>query len=461
MGAKKNEKKKKSDKREIYETIRIGKMAYSLKYTSSLPLMQEQVFDELVADIRQRGIMVPVLIDESANVIDGAHRIRAAHLLGLKSVPTIIASGLSEDEKWDLAQDLNLHRRQLTPQQIRKIVSENKRAVPILALKLREEGKSLRQISEELGVSHECIRQKIEEANVNELTVDLPDTVVGKDGKKRKAKAKPKFCPTIYATTSNETQRAIQACQAAGDKLPNRGISIKRAEQAARQKAKEDLRSNDYEDFKQGQATLLLGDFREKCQEIGDSSVDVIFTDPPYSKESLPLWTDLARFANRVLKPSGLLVSYSGNMYLPDVYRMLAEHLEYLWTAAALHSGCTKLVRPSQMIQGWKPIIIFYKPPLDKYWRPFTDVFSGGQAKEHHRWEQPVDEALYYIRALCPRNGLVVDPMSGSSTTIIAALQSGLGLRSIGIEIDKAAFAVAENRVKETIERLQARRDSA
>jgi DNA modification methylase len=37
----------------------------------------------------------------------------------------------------------------------------------------------------------------------------------------------------------------------------------------------------------------------------------------------------------------------------------------------------------------------------------------------------------------------------GSGTSVIAGLQSGLGLRCIGIEIDKAAFATAEQRIKE------------
>ena len=154
-------------------------------------------------------------------------------------------------------------------------------------------------------------------------------------------------------------------------------------------------------------------------------------------------------------------MAYSGVLYLPQIHQMLGEHLTYLWTAAIYHSGRTKLVRAVQIHQAWKPILVYYKPPLRKYWRPFYDMVSGGQEKDHHHYEQAVAEAIHYIKAVCPRNGVLWDPMAGSATTIIAGLEAALGLTCIGCEIDKAAYATAEKRVKDTIERLQGRRESA
>ncbi len=49
----------------------------------------------------------------------------------------------------------------------------------------------------------------------------------------------------------------------------------------------------------------------------------------------------------------------------------------------------------------------------------------------------------------------------GSGTLWIAGLQCGLGLRCIGIEMDKAAYSTAEQRVKDTAEQLQAIKVSA
>ena len=89
------------------------------------------------------------------------------------------------------------------------------------------------------------------------------------------------------------------------------------------------------------------------------------------------------------------------------------------------------------------------------------DMVSGGQEKEHHQFEQAVEEARHYITALCPKNGVLLDPMRGSGTTIVAGLEANLGLTCIGCEIDKAAYATAEQRVKETLDKLQGRRESA
>ena len=74
-------------------------------------------------------------------------------------------------------------------------------------------------------------------------------------------------------------------------------------------------------------------------------------------------------------------------------------------------------------------------------------MVSGGESKEHHDWEQSVGEALHYIKAFCPRDGVLLDPMAGSGTSLIAGLQAGLGLKCIGIELDKATFIKTEQRI--------------
>ena len=61
--------------------------------------------------------------------------------------------------------------------------------------------------------------------------------------------------------------------------------------------------------FENNNYKLVYGDFIEQSQkEIPDSSIDLIFTDPPYGKEYLSLYQELAKLAVRVLKPGGSLV---------------------------------------------------------------------------------------------------------------------------------------------------------
>ena len=306
-----------------------------------------------------------------------------------------------------------------------------------------------------------CIVSRIL-ANVPPGTVEFPDKITGKDGKQRTAKIirKPKTRTTI--NNVGEAKRVFNVCDKIDSTdLPKSTIDVKRIEKIGREVEKNKKRSLDYEDLKVGQTQLMVGDFRKRCSEIEDSSVDLCFTDPLYEKDALPVWGDLGEMCAKKLKPGGILMAYSGVLYLPQVHQMLGQHLTYLWTAAIYHSGRSKLVRAVQIHQAWKPVLVYYKPPLRKYWRPFYDMVTGGQEKDHHIYEQSVGEAMHYIKATCPANGVLLDPMMASATTIVAGLHADLGLTCIGCEVDKAAFATAEERVNNTIKQLRSKKESA
>jgi ParB-like chromosome segregation protein Spo0J len=441
------------------ETVQLGDTTFYVLYSRVVPPLSETEFEGLCSDVAEKKeVLIAIIVDERNIIIDGEHRARAAQKVGLKQIPVQVRPGLSEPEKWKMGQDLNLHRRHLTPEQIQQIIKENRGKLPQMALELRQEGKSLRTIGDELGVSHQQAKKLIQtEAAVNKITVELPKTIKGKDGKKHPAKK-----ALINVNTTKELQRALDACKIIGaENLPSKPLELKRVERIAKESERARLREQDVHDFKLGQAKLLVGDFRERCSEIEDSSVDLCFTDPLYSKDALPTWGDLGQMCAKKLKPGGLLMAYSGVLYLPQIHQMLGEHLDYLWMAAIYHSGHSKLVRAVKIHQAWKPVLIYYKPPLRKYWHPFYDMVSGGQGKEHHMYEQSVGEAMHYIQAACPAKGVLLDPMFGSGTSILAGLEANLGLTCIGCEVDKAAYADAETRVKETIEKLQAEKESA
>ena len=426
--------------KEPVEVVKIGKIGFRLPYSYLLPPVGAVKFEELCDDIAARGILVRIIVDEGYNVLDGEHRLRAAAKNKLTTIPLDMRPGLTEQEKIQLALDLNLHRRHLSPEQMKDLM-----------VRLRQEGRSLRQIGEKLGVSHRTVQRKLA-ATGSEDTVAMPETTIGRDNKRRRAKAKPKQGPSITINSLGELDKAVKACETAGaDHLPGKSIDLRRLVRIANEKQAQDRRQQDYEDLKSGDVELLLGDFRERGKDIADASVHMIMTDPPYAKEFLSLWEDLARFAARVLVPGGVLVSYSGALYLPQIHQRLGNHLEYVWEAAILHTGGKKLVSNVKVQQAWKPVLIYCQPPRRVYWKPFTDMVSGGQSKSNHEWEQAVGEAAHYIKALCPRNGVLLDPMMGSGTSLIAGLGLGAGLKCIGIEIDKAAYATSEERVKQTL----------
>jgi predicted transcriptional regulator len=426
--------------------IQIGDVTFKVLFPNLLPKLKPDEYERLKDSIKELGVLVPVLTDENKGIIDGEQRSQAAAELDLKSVPFNILHGLDDYEKKHLAIKLNAQRRQMERL--------------ALATELRKDGLSLRQIADILNVGHATVSRIL--ANVPPGTVEFPDKITGKDGKQRTAKIirKPKTRTTI--NNVGEAKRVFNVCDKIDSTdLPKSTIDVKRIEKIGREVEKNKKRSLDYEDLKVGQTQLMVGDFRKRCSEIEDSSVDLCFTDPLYEKDALPVWGDLGEMCAKKLKPGGILMAYSGVLYLPQVHQMLGQHLTYLWTAAIYHSGRSKLVRAVQIHQAWKPVLVYYKPPLRKYWRPFYDMVTGGQEKDHHIYEQSVGEAMHYIKATCPANGVLLDPMMASATTIVAGLHADLGLTCIGCEVDKAAFATAEERVNNTIKQLRSKKESA
>lgn len=187
------------------------------------------------------------------------------------------------------------------------------------------------------------------------------------------------------------------------------------------------------------------GDMRELGERIASDSVDLILTDPPYPEEFLPLFSELSVLAHRILKPGGLCLVYSGQIFLPEVMGRLCIALEYAWTFAIRHSGGNQRIFKMNVNTGWKPVIAFYKPPLSIWWDSFIDVVSGGREKDLHEWQQAESEAAYFIEHLTLPGQVVVDPFCGSGTVLKAA--KDLNRQYQGIELDPEYVARASRRL--------------
>ena len=191
---------------------------------------------------------------------------------------------------------------------------------------------------------------------------------------------------------------------------------------------------------------IILGDFREKADEIPDNSVDLIFTDPPYDRAAIKLFDGLGEFANRVLRPGGSLVFYLGQIQLPEAIRILSTHLRYWWCCSCYHSGPT-LLRMNEygIVNGWKPILWFVKETRGDKETFINDVATGAKEKSHHEWQQAESEALYFIEKLTKPGDFVVDPFCGGGTTPAVCEKSGRKWRAF--EIDPAWYAKSCERI--------------
>jgi len=188
---------------------------------------------------------------------------------------------------------------------------------------------------------------------------------------------------------------------------------------------------------------IYLGDANEFLEKIPDGTVDLLVTDPPYIKDQWEqAYSILARHTPRILKPSGWLITYSGHYNLNRVMRMLDDSgLMYYWTYCQLNQGPTAVVFARNVSCGWKPILIYQKPPLKRLKSGFHDVIKSEVQKADHPWQQSLDDVLTILRRFSQPGQYLVEPFCGSGTTISGAKQCGLEWNAF--EIDPEAYKVA------------------
>jgi ParB/RepB/Spo0J family partition protein len=192
---------------------------------------------------------------------------------------------------------------------------------------------------------------------------------------------------------------------------------------------------------------VLHGDFRTALAVLRDESADLIFTDPPYDRETLPLYGAMAEIAARILKPGGSLVCYLGQYQLHEVCALVTPHLRLWWTLACVHTGDAALMNEYGVRVHWKPMLWFVKGTRGDKQTIVRDLVESTQEKDAHEWQQSLVEARYYVENLCPPGGMVVDPFCGGGTTAVAA--KGLNRRWLTCDVDPETVARARRRVRD------------
>jgi hypothetical protein len=193
---------------------------------------------------------------------------------------------------------------------------------------------------------------------------------------------------------------------------------------------------------------MLAGDFRDRLVELPEGSVDTIVTDPPYTTETLGLWSDLAKHAARVLKPQGLLLALSGHIHLPEAFARLGECLQYGWQYIQPMGGANARFLGRHVITEYKPWLVYSNGPWPSGaidWH--SDVTSPSKRTEKRfHWQQECDPVVYLLEHLTRPGDVVLDPFVGIGTYGLAAL--ALGREFIGIEADAGRFALAVDRLR-------------
>lgn len=211
---------------------------------------------------------------------------------------------------------------------------------------------------------------------------------------------------------------------------------------------------------------VLEGDCFAYDDVLAGEPVDFIVTDAPYkaTADAVALCERLAQHACRWLRPEGSVLLMIGQMYLPDVVRLMAPHLHYRWTLAYLTPGGQAVqIWPHKINSFWKPVIWFtnFSGRYRDGWRGDasngevewlaefgTDLASSAvndNDKRDHVWGQSESGMYDLMRRFVSPGASVLDPFMGAGTTGVIAVR--LGCRFVGIDLDPENVRIAAERL--------------
>ena len=336
------------------------------EYQKLVPEMSKQDFETLKLDIKEKGQLFPITVTSQGVILDGHHRYRACQELGIKCI-FVLKDFENELQEKLFVIDSNLKRRHLNSFQRTELALK---AMPILEeIAKRNSEANLKQNNNHnknnnhshspsvpngtVGIGR--VDQEIgRRAGVGKNTVRRVELIIQKAPHELLDKArKGQFTINkLYKKLQNEQKRHDLISATPIIQLPD---NVK----------------------------LIQGDFREATKEIPDNSIDLIFTDPPYDGDSLPLYKDLGIMAARVLKESGSLVTIAGHYALIKIGNYVEESgLKYIHEVSLVHSGDSAKLHVYDIRVKHKPILWFVKGKSPSIHNIIEDVIFSTPPKK-------------------------------------------------------------------------------
>ena len=136
---------------------------------------------------------------------------------------------------------------------------------------------------------------------------------------------------------------------------------------------------------------------------IAPGSVRLVVSDPPWLEHE-DLRQPFAETVARILKPGGFACVYTGHFHLKEFLDALCgAGLQYRWLIACVNDDTMGAIRSSgSILTFWRPVLLFQKPGgKAKTPRILRDLIqSQSREKDAHQWQQPIDEAVLFVKTL-------------------------------------------------------------
>jgi len=380
------------------------------------PMLSDAELRELATDIEANGLQQPCVIQEDT-LLDGRNRLAACRLIHVE--PRF--AQYTGDSPVAFIIGANLKRRHLDKGQKIALAIEIE---PYFA----EEAK--KRMAQAPGMPQGAKKSPVENVP-QEKSRDQAATAVGISGK------------------------TLSAAKAIRQASPERFEQIKQGTLSVAKAKKELKAEQDQTDLAAAQKNLTAAkrenleavcDLRTcSCADLFASGIrpDAVITDPPYSREFLPVFSELAEACAQAGVP--LIAVMSGQFYLPEVMKRLCEYLVYRWMLAYLMPGGQAVQQwQAKVNTTWKPVILFGEPVE---W--FGDVAASkanDNDKRFHGWGQSESGMADLVERLTKPGQLVCDPFLGGGTTALVSL--ALGRRFVGCDIDVDCVKKTKMRVE-------------
>jgi DNA modification methylase len=234
---------------------------------------------------------------------------------------------------------------------------------------------------------------------------------------------------------------------------------------------------------------IKLGDCLNELRKLESNSVDLIVADPPYNlgkdygnNHDLKGFRDYLEFteawlseAKRVLKPTGSVYTFMGVRFISYLYDIMDQRLGMFFNSWIVWHYTQGMGRKIGFSPRHEDILFFTKTEdfqfnlesiriPQKYFRArnnmsganpgdvweFSHVHYSNPEREDHPTQKPEALIARIVLASSPEGGLVVDPFSGSGTTLRVCQQ--LNRNCIGFELNPDYVEMTKRRLGKEFE---------